>query len=117
MRQKLGKGGKVEELTIKQAQKIVDEWINQFEEGYWQPLSMLASLMEEIGELAREINHREKIKKKKEIEPEMEIGLEMADALFSLICLANYYDIDLEDEFQKVVQKYSSRDKERWTRK
>ncbi|MEM1767373.1 MAG: hypothetical protein QXD86_05460, partial [Candidatus Bathyarchaeia archaeon] len=48
-------------MTIKQAQKIVDEWINQFEEGYWPPLSMLASLMEEVGELAREINAMEKI--------------------------------------------------------
>jgi NTP pyrophosphatase (non-canonical NTP hydrolase) len=55
----------MEELTIKQAQKIVDEWINQFEEGYWPPLSMLASLVEEVGELAREINTREKNKKEK----------------------------------------------------
>lgn len=105
------------ELTLKQAQKIVDDWINQFEEGYWPPLSMLASLMEEVGELAREINHREKMKTKKETEPEKDIGLELADVLFSLICLANYYDIDLEAEFQEVMQKYSSRDKERWTRK
>jgi NTP pyrophosphatase (non-canonical NTP hydrolase) len=52
---------------------------------------MLASLIEEVGELAREINAREKIKKKKETEPESDIGLEMADILFSLICLANYY--------------------------
>jgi NTP pyrophosphatase (non-canonical NTP hydrolase) len=56
----------MEELTLKKAQRIVDEWINQFEEGYWPPLSMLASLIEEVGELAREINAREKIKKKKE---------------------------------------------------
>ena len=53
------------ELSIKQAQKMVDDWINQFEEGYWPPLSMLASLTEEVGELAREINHREKIKRKR----------------------------------------------------
>jgi NTP pyrophosphatase (non-canonical NTP hydrolase) len=107
----------MEELTIKQAQKIVDEWINQFEEGYWPPLSMLASLVEEVGELAREINAREKIKKKKETEPEKDIGLEMADILFSLICLANYYGIDLEEKFKKVVEKYSSRDINRWTKK
>ena len=54
----------MEELTLRQAQKIVDDWINQFEEGCWPPLSMLASLVEEVGELAREINAREKIKKK-----------------------------------------------------
>lgn len=52
-------------MNIVQAQKMVDEWINQFEEGYWPPLSMLASLAEEVGELAREINHREQIKKKR----------------------------------------------------
>jgi NTP pyrophosphatase (non-canonical NTP hydrolase) len=105
------------ELTLKQAQKIVDEWINQFEEGYWSPLSMLASLMEEVGELAREINAREKIKKKKEIEPENDLGLEMADILFSLICLANRYGVDLEGKFKEVIEKYSSRDANRWTRK
>jgi NTP pyrophosphatase (non-canonical NTP hydrolase) len=107
----------MEELTIKQAQKIVNEWINQFEEGYWPPLSMLASLVEEVGELAREINAREKIKKKKETEPEKDIGLEMADVLFSLICLANHYGVDLETKFNEVMEKYSRRDANRWTKK
>ena len=107
----------MKDLTIKQTQKIVDEWINQFEEGYWPPLSMLASLMEEVGELAREINAREKIKKKKETEPKEDIGLEMADILFSLICLANHYRIDLESKFKEVMEKYSNRDSNRWTRK
>ena len=105
------------ELTIKQAQKMVDEWIDQFEEGYWPPLSMLASLTEEIGELAREINHRERFKTKKETEPEVDIGLELADVLFSLICLANHYEVDLEGKFEEVMEKYSSRDTNRWTKK
>jgi len=105
------------ELTIKEAQKMVDNWINQFEEGYWPPLSMLASLMEEVGELAREINHREKFKKKKRNEPIRDIGLELADILFSLICLANYYRIDLEVKLKDVINKYTSRDINRWTRK
>lgn len=107
----------MEELTLKQAQKIVNDWINQFEEGYWPPLSMLASLMEEVGELAREINHREKIKKKKQTETEKDIGLEIADVLFSLICLANHYEIDLESKFKEVMEKYSNRDMNRWTKK
>ena len=105
------------ELTIKQTQKIVDEWINQFEEGYWPPLSMLASLIEEVGELAREINHKEKIKRKKETESRGNIGLELADIYFSLICLANHYDVDLEKKFNEVMNKYSNRDKNRWTKK
>jgi len=103
--------------SLKQLQQIVDDWINQFEEGYWSPLSMLASLMEEVGELAREINRREKFKKKKEAEPEVDIGLELADVLFSLICLANYYKIDLEVKFSEVMRKYATRDTSRWTRK
>ena len=107
----------MKELTLKQAQKIVDDWIGQFEEGYWPPLSMLASLVEEVGELAREINYREKIKKKKPSEPEGDLGLEMADILFSLICLANHYKIDLESKFRDVMRKYSSRDFNRWTPK
>ena len=107
----------MERLTLKKAQKIVDDWINQFEEGYWPPLSMLASLVEEVGELAREINAKEKIKKKKGMESEGDIGLEMADILFSLICLANHYKIDLESKFREVIEKYSNRDFSRWTPK
>lgn len=107
----------MEELTINRAQKIVGEWIAQFEEGYWPPLSMLAALMEEVGELAREINAMERIKRKKDTEPEADIGLEMADVLFSLICLANYYDVDLEGKFREVLEKYSKRDMGRWTKR
>ena len=105
------------ELSINQAQKMVDDWINQFEEEYWPPLSMLASLTEEIGELAREINHIERFKKKKETERGRDIGLELADILFSLICLANHYKVDLESKFREVIQKYSRRDTNRWTMK
>ena len=102
---------------LNQIQETVDTWINQFEEGYWPPLSMLASVVEEVGELAREINSLEKIKKKKSSEKNADIGLELADILFSLVCLANYYEIDLNDSFGKVMEKYSIRDKDRWTKK
>ena len=104
-------------MNIIEAQKLVDEWINQYDGGYWPPLSMLASLIEEVGELAREINHLEKFKKKKETEPRGNLGLELADAMFSLICIANYYQVDLEFQLNKVIQKYSNRDKNRWTTK
>lgn len=108
---------KTGKITIKEAQDLVDEWISQFEEGYWPPLSMLASLTEEVGELAREINYREEFKVKKESESASSIGLELADIFFSLICLANYYEVDLEEKFDKTMEKYSSRDSDRWTRK
>jgi len=104
-------------LTTNFMQQRVDEWINQFEEGYWPPLSMLASIVEEVGELAREINGLEKIKRKKKSEPVISLSLEIGDILFSLICLANYYSIDLEESFNDVMEKYSKRDMDRWTKK
>ena len=57
------------ELTVNQAQKMVDQWINQFEEGYWPPLAILANIMEEVGELAKEINSKEKHKKRSNLKP------------------------------------------------
>jgi NTP pyrophosphatase (non-canonical NTP hydrolase) len=101
---------------LKGIQKKVDDWINQFEEGYWPPLSMLAALTEEIGELAREINDREGYKKKR-VPNNDSIEMELGDALYSLICLANYYQIDLDKAFSAVLEKYTKRDMDRWTKK
>jgi NTP pyrophosphatase (non-canonical NTP hydrolase) len=104
-------------VEISEMQAEVDRWISQFEEGYWQPLSMLARLTEEVGELAREINHRWGEKPKKPEEAEADLALEIADILFILICLANSQGIDLEDAFQKMMRKYRTRDSQRWTQK
>jgi NTP pyrophosphatase (non-canonical NTP hydrolase) len=104
------------QLTLQALQKAVDDWIGQFEEGYWPPLSMLAALTEEAGELAREINHREGYKKKR-AGNNVELGLELADVLYSLVCIANYYHVDLEEAFKQVLKKYTKRDMERWTKK
>ena len=112
---------KVSNLTIKDAQKRVDSWVNQFKEGYWPPLSMLASIIEEVGELSREINAFEGYKpKKKERQKEdikENIALELADIIFSVICMANHFEIDLEDYFTKIIEKYDKRDSDRWTLK
>ncbi len=102
--------------TLTSVQKIVNEWINQFEEGYWPPLSMLAALMEEAGEVAREINHIEGYKKKRTPD-RTALNLEIADLLFSLVCIANYYHVDLDRAFREVMDKYANRDTKRWTRK
>ena len=75
---------------------------------------MLASIMEELGEVSREINHLEGIKPKKTTEKPSKIGEELADLLFSLICVANYYKTDLNDDFQAVIEKYKERDKNRF---
>ncbi|WP_461570664.1 nucleotide pyrophosphohydrolase, partial [Thermincola ferriacetica] len=84
---------------------------------YWHPLSMLARMTEEVGELAREINHRYGQKPKKDSEPEGSIALELADILFIIICLANSLNLDLESAFKAMMQKYRVRDINRWTRK
>ena len=89
----------------------------QFEEGYFDPLTNMARLAEEVGELAREINHRFGQKTKKPDEPAGDLALEMADILFVLICIANREGIDLEEAFERMMQKVESRDEKRWTRK
>lgn len=104
-------------MEIKEIQREVDNWISQFEEGYWSPLSMMARLAEEVGELAREINHQYGEKTKKPEEPIGDLALELADILFILICYANSLNIDLEDAFKRVMAKYRYRDSDRWTRK
>jgi len=103
-------------LTLREAQQAVDAWISQFREGYWPPLSNLARLIEEVGELARELNHRFGHKPKKPGEPEQPLDLEIADCLFVLIALANEQGIDLDDAFRRVLEKYRTRDARRWTR-
>jgi len=104
-------------MDLKEAQARVDAWISQFEEGYWPPLVNLARLMEEVGELARELNHRAGAKTKKPEEPEVELAMEMADVLFVLLALANEQGVDLSDALERTLEKYRVRDSERWTRK
>ena len=65
-------------MSLRDAQQRVDAWISQFEEGYFHPLTNLCRLSEEVGELAREVNHRFGQKTKKKDEPEGDMGMEMA---------------------------------------
>jgi NTP pyrophosphatase (non-canonical NTP hydrolase) len=104
-------------LELKEAQARVDAWIGQFEEGYWPPLANLARLMEEVGELARLMNHRFGPKTKKPDEPAQELGEELGDVLFVLLVLANEQGIDLGEALEGVLEKYRARDSERWVRK
>ena len=112
-----GRPPSAHELTVREAQERVDDWISQFEEGYWPPLSNLARLIEEVGELAREMNHRFGHKPKKPDEPEQDLAIELADILFVLLVIANEQGIDLDDALGRVLEKYRVRDSERWTRK
>ncbi len=104
-------------MEIRDMQQEVDQWIGQFEEGYWHPLSMLARMTEEVGELAREVNHIYGQKPKKSGENEGDLALELADILFIIICMANSLELDLETAFKEMMEKYRQRDSERWTRK
>lgn len=103
-------------MPLKDAQARVDAWISQFQEGYFEPLTNLARLTEEVGELARELNHRYGQKTKKKEEPEGDLPLELADILFVLICLANREGIDLDEAFDRMMRKVEERDRDRWTR-
>lgn len=102
---------------MRDAQQRVDAWVSQFEEGYFPPLVNVARLAEEVGELAREVNHQFGPKKKKADEPASSVAMELADILFVVICIANSHGIDLEDAFAHMMAKVTSRDAGRWTRK
>jgi NTP pyrophosphatase (non-canonical NTP hydrolase) len=104
-------------MSLAESQQRVDAWIAQFEEGYFHPLTNLARLSEEVGELAREINHRFGQKSKKHEEPEGDLAMELADILFVLICIANREGIDLQQAFDRMMEKVGSRDATRWKRK
>jgi NTP pyrophosphatase (non-canonical NTP hydrolase) len=104
-------------MSLSEAQARVDAWISQYKEGYFHPLTNLARLTEEVGELAREVNHRFGQKTKKKDEPEGDMGMEMADILFVLICMANREGIDLQEAFDRMMAKVERRDADRWTRK
>ena len=104
-------------MSFRDAQEEIDRWIGQYKEGYFSPLSNLARLTEEVGELARELNHRFGEKPKKPGELEGSVAMELADILFVLICLANSQGIDLDEAFRAMMAKVTSRDAARWTRK
>ena len=104
-------------MSLRETQETIDAWIAQFEEGYFPPLTNLARLTEEVGELARELNHHFGEKTKKPGEAEGSVAMELADILFVVVCLANSQGIDLDVAFAEMMRKVTSRDAERWTRK
>ncbi len=103
-------------LTTIEMQERVHEYISQFKEGYFSPLSMLARVTEEVGELAREINHHYGEKPKKQTEDEKALEEEFGDLLFVMLCFANSLDIDIDESFNHVMEKFEVRDGDRWTK-
>ncbi|MFC6465653.1 nucleotide pyrophosphohydrolase [Marinilactibacillus sp. GCM10026970] len=97
-------------------QKEVDDYINQFKAGYFSPLGQLARLTEEVGELAREISHNYGEKQKKPEELDKKLDEELGDVLFVIITLANSLEIDLSEAFELTMNKFNTRDRDRFER-
>lgn len=102
---------------LREAQKQVDDWAQQYKVPYWPPMDNLAHLIEEVGEVARIFNHQFGSKPKKPTEDEQHLDEELADVLFTLICIANSQGIDLDAALAKVFDKINTRDKNRFEKK
>jgi NTP pyrophosphatase (non-canonical NTP hydrolase) len=104
--------------TLQDVQQEIDHLIREeWQSHYWSPLSSLARLTEEVGELAREINHSYGEKPKKSSEAQGSIAAELGDILYIVASIANSLDIDLDSAFEMVMAKYRQRDAQRWTSK
>lgn len=104
-------------MAFKEAQKQVDDWVTQYDPAYWKPLEQLARLTEEVGELAREMNHQFGAKRKKSNEATNSLEQELVDVIFTTICIANSNNIDLDKSWNKMVEeKMQKRDKNRFSK-
>jgi NTP pyrophosphatase (non-canonical NTP hydrolase) len=103
----------MEQLTINEAQQKVDQWIKTYGVRYFNELTNLALLTEEVGELARIVARMYGEQSFKESDTQRSLSDEMADVLWVLICLANQTGVDLSDAFEKNLQKKTARDHQR----
>ncbi len=101
------------EITIREAQHMVDAWIKTYGVRYFNELTNMAILTEEVGEVARLIARMYGEQSFKESDKQKDLGDEMADVLWVLICLANQTGVDLTEALEKNMQKKTNRDKER----
>lgn len=103
------------DITIKEAQEQVDAWIKTYGVRYFNELTNMAILTEEVGELARIIARRYGEQSEKESDKNKDLGDEMADVLWVLMCLANQTGVDLTSALKKNIEKKTQRDKDRHT--
>lgn len=101
------------DITIKEAQEQVDHWIRTYGVRYFNELTNMAILTEEVGELARLVSRKYGEQSFKESDKNKDLGDEMADILWVLMCMANQTGIDLTEAFRKNIEKKTSRDKDR----
>jgi len=104
-------------MALKEVQKDVDDWVQQFKLPYWPPLSIMAAISEETGELAGELNDRYGGRTKKPTDDTKDIGDEISDVMFALVCLANSHKIDLSESWKRTIDKCYGRDNQRYERK
>ena len=104
-------------MPLQEIQKQVDDWVQQYKLPYWPVFEELARLVEEVGELARELNHRYGSKPKKKTEELKELQDELGDVIFTVVCLANQLGVDLDESFKQVMDKCYGRDKDRFEKK
>jgi NTP pyrophosphatase (non-canonical NTP hydrolase) len=97
-------------MKISDAQTTVDDWIKTYGVRYFNELTNMAMLSEEVGEMARIIARRYGEQSEKESDKDKDLGEEMADVLFVLVCLANQTGVDLEEAFKKNLEKKTKRD-------
>ena len=103
-------------MTIQEAQTKVDKWINKYGVRYYNELTNMAILTEEVGEVARIISRKYGEQSHKESDEEVDLGDELADVLFVVMCLANQTGIDLQAALEKNLAKKTTRDAERHQR-
>ncbi|MBS7577318.1 MULTISPECIES: nucleotide pyrophosphohydrolase [unclassified Enterococcus] len=104
------------DLTVKQMQAKLDHYVSQYKVGYFPPLSQVARLTEELGELAREVMDKYGEKPKKETETAGSVAEELTDLMISLVIFANSLEIDLAKQFEQNMEKFERRDKNRFER-
>lgn len=97
-------------MTLKQAQRTVDEWITTVGVRYFNELTNTAILMEEVGEVARIMARRYGEQSEKESDKNQDLGDELADVLWVLLCLANQTGVDLTEAFERNLEKKNLRD-------
>lgn len=103
----------LKKMTIKEAQEVIDKWINSTGVRYFNELTNTAILMEEVGEVARIMARKYGEQSFKKSDKEVNLADEMADVLFVLMCLANQTGIDLTEALEQNLQKKSIRDADR----
>ncbi|MEJ2112902.1 MAG: nucleotide pyrophosphohydrolase [Flavobacteriaceae bacterium] len=100
-------------MNINNAQLIVDKWIKEHGVRYFNELTNMAQLTEEVGEVARIISRRYGEQSEKESDKDKDLGEELADVLFVVLCLANQTNVNLQEAFNKRMEKKARRDHDR----